>query len=232
MDQELFSSQAAEWIKNHTFTELVNANGVEVWRCQEPGSNNLAFDICVTRYGIAVFGDIGHLTFDVGADYGINFLRNHSIGSVHRKQAASCKAVDLDKASILSSVEEAIIELIDQHVPDALKPKWLEAGSDFDQLLAWLELMNAQNDDASLLYGELLDCIDRIQRFDDGTRDIVPAFDFLAESETLLGVHDTWEWSITKPTDDLWRKIFYVRHAANQIMALKEAALASEPSPA
>jgi len=224
MNHEELAAQAAEWIKDHVYTELVNANGVEVWRCQKPGSINLAFDICVTRFGMAVFGDIGHLTFDVGADYGINFLRHQSEGYVHGKLAASCKAVDLDKESILASVEEAIIELIDQSVPDALKPEWLEAGSNLDQLIEWLGMMNEQDEDASLAYGELLECIDHIQQFDDGERDIVPAFNFLTESEKLLGVSDTWEWGITKPTDNLWRKLYYVRHAANMIMAQKEAA--------
>lgn len=219
-------ASAAECLKNHTYSELTNANGVEVWRCQEPGSTNLAFDICVTRYGMAIFGDIGHLTFDVGADYGINFLRSKSLDSVHGKLAASCKAKELDKDSILESVSDAIIELIDENVPAELKPSWLDAGCDLAQLKLWLSEISRAGEDSTLEYEELLDCITHIERFDAGERDIVPAFDFLAESENLLGVSDTWEWGITKPAEAVWRKIFYVQHAANAIMDQKLAAAA------
>lgn len=214
-------ANVSDWLKDHVYTELTNASGVEVWRCKKPGSNNLAFDICVTRYGMAVFGDIGHLTFDVGADYGINFLRNDSLGYLHSKLAASCKAVELDKDSILDSVREAIIEQIDENLADELKPEWNAEGGDLAQLKQWLGEMSREREDESLAYEELLDCIEHIERFDDGERDIVPAFDFLAESEKLLCTSDTWEWGITKTTMDVWRKLFYARHAANAIMAQK-----------
>lgn len=220
-------TDVAEWLKDHVYTELTNANGVEVWRCKKPGSNNLAFDICVTRYGMAVFGDIGHLTFDVGDSYGINFLRHDSIGYVHGKLAASCKAVELDKDSILDSVREAILEQIDENLADELKPEWNAEGGDLAQLKQWLGEMSRKREDETLEYEELLDCIEHIERFDDGERDIVPAFDFLVESEKLLCTSDTWEWGITKTTMDVWRKLFYARHAANAIMAQKAAAEAA-----
>lgn len=216
-------ANTAEWIKGHVYTELVNANGVEVWRCQTPGSNNLAFDICVTRYGIAVFGDIGHLTFTVGAGYGINFLRHESDGYLHGKLESTCKTVVLNKEGILENVKAAILEIIDDNMADDLKPSWFAEGGTLEELEEWLAEMEEQNEDRTLSYGDLLECIVHIRGLDDGDRDVVPAFDFLAENEKLLGVSDTWEWGITKPSEDVWRKLCYVRHAANAIMAQKTA---------
>lgn len=214
-------ANVSDWLKDHTYTELVSptaANGTEVWRCKKPGSNNLAFDICVTRYGIAVFGDIGHLTFDVGDSYGIDFLRHDSIGYVHGKLAASCKEEWIDKDAILEIVRDCICE--------AMEDEGVEhpEGMSVEALIEWLKEQSSENV-VEPPVDEWLEVLDYITEFDDNTdRDIVPAFDLLAENARLLRNGDLWERKITKPSDHVWRKLFYVRHAANAIMAQKAAA--------
>ena len=76
-DQERseLAARVAEDLAQHEYTQLVNENGVEVWRCQQPGTRVYHFDICVTAYGMSMFGDIDGLLWHVGADYGITFLR-------------------------------------------------------------------------------------------------------------------------------------------------------------
>ena len=52
------AARVAEDLAQHQYTQLVNENGVEVWRCQQPGTRVYHFDICVTAYGMSMFGDI------------------------------------------------------------------------------------------------------------------------------------------------------------------------------
>ena len=208
----------AEWLKDHAYTELANANGVEVWRCQKPGSHNLAFDICVTRYGTAVFGDIGHLTFDIDASYGIHYLANTGLHNLYGKLAASCKEEWIDLDSIIDTVTDCIFEALDDE--EVAYPE----GMDVKALIGWLKATAREREESDLPFGEWADLLERVGCFDVGSsRDIVPAFDLLAESEELLRTSGLWESTISKPSDHVWRKLFYVQHAAGAIMAQKAA---------
>jgi len=213
------SADIAGCLKDHVYTELTNANGVEVWRCQKPGSHNLAFDICVTRYGTAVFGDIGHLTFDIDARYGIHYLANTGYSNLHGKLAASCKEEWIDLDAILDTVRDCIYTALDDEEVE------YPGGMDIKSLIGWLGATAKKREESDLPLEEWADLLDTVGRFDTETaRDIVPAFDLLAESEELLRTSDLWESTFSKPSDHVWRKIFYVQHAANAIMAQKAAA--------
>lgn len=66
---------------------------VEVWRCKAESTTAYAFDIMMTRFGIAVVGDIGDLTFSVGLGYGISFLAGDDVTYyLHTKLNESHKA--------------------------------------------------------------------------------------------------------------------------------------------
>lgn len=210
-------TNVAEWLKDHVYTELTNANGVELWRCQKPGSHNLAFDICVTRYGTAVFGDIGHLTFDIDASYGIHYLANTGLHNLHGKLAASCKEEWIDLDAILDTVRDCIYEVLDDE--EVVYPEGLTVQS----LIGWLEAKDEEELGPDLPFSQWVELLASVGCFDDGSgRDIVPAFDLLAESEELLRTSDLWESTISKPSDHVWRKLVYVQHAAGAIMAQKE----------
>ncbi|UEL26231.1 hypothetical protein K6106_13350 [Pseudomonas fluorescens] len=56
---------------------------------------------------------------------------------------------------------------------------------------------------------------------------MVLAYDFLREREELIGGSDIWESTISKPCPSLMARLYYVRHAANAIMAIKEVASAA-----
>jgi hypothetical protein len=214
-EQTQLAANAANWLKDHRPTLLVNSGGVEAWRFKQPGSNNLAFDICVTRYGIAMFGDIDGLTWRVGADYGINFLRNRSIGYVHEKLESGCKEVEIDKPAIFKMIHDAIEDMLSdadvQH----------DDFEDIDGLCEWMKT-RVDAEDASQPYEEWLDLISDVEAFDEGSdRDCVPAYDLLTSNEELLG-GDDWHSCLDKPTKSLMQRLEYVRYAADQIMAMKE----------
>ncbi|RUT30859.1 hypothetical protein WG29040_23255 [Pseudomonas sp. PAMC 29040] len=216
-------TNVAEWLKDHVYTELTNANGVELWRCQKPGSHNLAFDICVTRYGTAVFGDIGHLTFDIDASYGIHYLANTGLHNLHGKLAASCKEEWIDLDAILDTLRDCIYEVLDDE--EVVYPEGLSVQS----LIGWLEAKDEEELGPDLPFSQWVELLASVGGFDDRSgRDIVPAFDLLAESEELLRTSDLWESTISKPSDHVWRKLVYVQHAAGAIMAQKAAKEAAQ----
>jgi hypothetical protein len=225
-EQSKLVTDTAECLKNHAYTELVNTNGVEVWRCQEPGSIHLAFDICVTRFGIAVFGDIGSLAFGVGASYGIKFLAGNDPDYIYSKLEATSKQTDFNRPNFIGHVEEAICELVASKHASA--PEWMRGnypqirgrGADLN---SWLLDQIAQSEDPEL--SALAVALHEAWEFEDES-DPSRAHEWLTDHEELLDIGDTWEWSLRKPTDSVWRRLYRVRHAARMIMEQKAQAQA------
>lgn len=217
-------ADTAEWLKDHAYTELANANGVEVWRCQQPGSVHLAFDICITRFGIAVFGDIGSLAFSVGAHYGMAFLAGRDGDYIYGKLEASSKTTEFDRPGFIQRVEDAMCDWLSHSRESA--PEWMEDYSKNQgrgkDILAWL-LANAAGD------GELsaLALAVALREAWEFEGDSSKAHEWLTEHEELLEVSDTWEWDLRKPTDSVLRRLARVRHAARVIVAQKAAAEAA-----
>lgn len=234
-DQERLelAARVAEDLAQHQYTQLVNENGVEVWRCQQPGTRVYHFDICVTAYGMSMFGDIDGLLWHVGADYGINFLRHQSDGYLHEKLESTCKREVIDFDSIRDTVCSCIIGRIDEEFDSDQIPAWMagipERGATLEQaeqLGEWLR-EHAEADER-LPFDDLADVIDEIETFAEGRdTELVLAYDFLQSNESLLGGSDLWETKISKPCPNLMARLFYVRHAANAIMAIKEQASAA-----
>ncbi|KPA95395.1 hypothetical protein [Pseudomonas asplenii] len=146
-DQErsALAARVAEDLAQHQYTQLVNENGVEVWRCQQPGTRVYHFDICVTAYGMSMFGDIDGLLWHVGADYGINFLRHQSDGYLHEKLESACKREVIDFDSIRDTVCSCIVGRIDEEFDADQIPEGIsnipDQGATLDQaelLVGWL----------------------------------------------------------------------------------------------
>jgi len=233
-ERNALTARVAGDLAQHQYTQLVNQNGVEVWRCKDPSTTCYGFDICVTRFGMSMMGDIGALVFHVGASYGINFLRHQSDGYLHEKLDGDCKRQVIDFDSIRDTVCACIVGRIDEEFSADEIPEWIIAipdkGATLDQaeeLVEWLR-ERAAADDERLPFSELADVIEEVETFADGRdSEVVLAYDFLSENEDLIGGSDLWETQISKPCPKLMARLFYVRHAANAIMAIKEAAEAA-----
>ncbi|KQQ60103.1 hypothetical protein ASF84_05170 [Pseudomonas sp. Leaf127] len=227
------SARVAEDLAQHQYTQLVNENGVEAWRCARPGSSIYGFDICVTRFGMSVMGDIGSLVFGVGSSYGINFLRHNSDGYLHGKLDGDCKRKVIDFDSIRETVCSCIVGRVDEEFDADQVPEWITAipnGATLkqaEQLVEWLR-ERAADDDERLPFSDLADVIEEVESFADGRdAELVLAYDFLQNNEELIGGSDLWETQISKPCPNLMARLFYVRHAANAIMAIKEQSAAA-----
>ena len=229
------TARVAADLAQHQYKQLVNENGVEVWRCNAPGSSCYAFDICVTRFGMSIMGDIGSLVFHVGASYGINFLRHKSDGYFYEKLDEECKHQVIDFDAIRDTVCSCVVGRIEEELDEGDYPEWMleipdkgATAEQAQQLVEWMQERAAADDDR-LPYTDLVDVIEEIDTFADGRdRETVLAYDFIMSNESLIGGSDLWESRFSKPCPRVMAKLFYVRHAANAIMALKELAVPAE----
>lgn len=227
------AAQAASILKNHQFRALVDNDDVKVWRCERPGTSAYAFDIMLTRYGIAVVGDIANLTFSVGLGYGLEFLAGDDVGYyIHSKLDEKCKTRDFDKAAFRGALIDGICQRIsdeaDYDAYDEL-PAWIReekergpTGSRWPELRAFVRV-EARKDDADEKWGEWVDLLAEATDIGDQHQAGV----FMNEHCETLGLGpDWWEISVTTPAEPLMRELYMIRHAAIAILAQKQAAAA------
>ena len=223
------TARVQEDLAQHQYTQLVNENGVEVWRCKAPGSTHYGFDICITRFGMSMMGDIGPLVFNVGSLYGINFLRHRSDGYLHEKLDSDCKRQVIDFDAIRDTVCGCSASRIEAQLWSDEVPEWIRDIQNYgatlekaEQLVEWMQ-EREDADDERLPFAELIEVIQEVETFADGRgSEVVLAYDFLQQHEELIGGSDLWETTISKPCPNLIALLYYLRHAANAIMAIKE----------
>lgn len=233
-ERNALTARVASDLAHHQYTQLVNESGVEAWRCKEPGNIFYAFDICVTRFGMSVMGDIGALVFHVGASYGINFLRHQSDGYLYEKLDGDCKREVIHFDAIRDTVCECIASRIDYELPSDEVPDWISEMQDkgatleqAEQLVEWMQERESA-DDERLPFAELIEVVEEVETFADGRdSEVVLAYDFLQQHENLIGGSDLWESTISRPCPSLMARLYYVRHAASAIMAIKETTIAA-----
>lgn len=226
-------AEAAKYLKNHQYRPLIDADDVKVWRCQQPGTSAYAFDIMLTRYGIAVVGDIANLTFGVGLSYGLDFLAGDDVGYyIHSKLDEKCKTRDFDEASFRRALIEGICQRIaDEADCDAYDelPAWVREekergpdGSRWADLRAFVRV-EARKDDAHEKWDEWEDLLAEAADIGDQHQAGV----FMNEHCETLGLGpDWWEISVTTPAESLIIELYMIRHAAISILAQKQAAAA------
>lgn len=225
--REQIIARVARCLKDHQYTQVAKAVGVEVWRCMEPKSNAYAFDIAMSRYGIAVYGDIGTITFDVGISYGMAFLAGDDDETQYSKLDAAFRATELDRERLGVVVFEAIIDLLsnrDVELPDFAK----EPVPNYEALIEWLLTHTdgqEQDGDYAALTVAMRDAVHL--RFDSQTLD--GACQWLSDHEDILELASDDGYNLDKPSDSVMRRIYMARHAAKQILAQKAAQPEPEP---
>lgn len=213
------SARAAEILQQHTYTALVNTDQVQVWRCQKPGTSCYAFDILITRFGIAIVGDISNLTFEVGSSYGINFLAGDDIGYyIHSKLSQAHRKEQLNLGTTKELLCYPLGQLIGQW-PNT--PEWireLDDGSeeDFDRLNEWLD-EHWIDDEAPNNAMEVHEAVAEIGDLNDSPEH---AYHIIGRHEELLELGGEWyEFVSTEPSNSLMYELYLINHAAKQIKA-------------
>lgn len=211
--------RCAEWLKDHEYTQLAKTDTVEVWRAQKPGSSSYAFDLTMSRYGMAMYGDTGCLVWDVGASYGLEFLAGTDEDYVYRKLDASSRETDLDEAYLVEIVYEAIIELLGER--DLVLPEWKQApvsmAERIQELEDWLMQADCKDSEFSALVVALRAC----QSLENTS--VSSAYEWLSEHQELLELADDLDYTLSKPTNAVLQRIYLVRHAAQMILAGQKA---------
>lgn len=211
MSHEQYAKNAAEWLKDHQYTCMTDANGVEVWRCQKPGSIHLAFDICITRFGMTMFGDADSLVFNVGSGYGLDFLARNPDGyMIEKLDERYRREREFDCERFEAIVFEAITERLERELPDDhAQPEC----TTLEELAEWIEEQEFENE-----LGDLVDVAGEALSIDENP---VRVFDWLRDNEEALDISDTWEYRTDRPSSSLLRRLHYISHAARQILAIK-----------
>jgi len=225
--------RAVECLKDHQYTVLADTEQLKAWRCKAPGSTFYAFDILMTRFGIATVGDIDGLTFNVGLSYGIEFLAGKDIEYyIHSKLEEHCREREFDedafRAALLNGVCERICESADNQQRADL-PEWLRSEGVDGEAARWDELRElVQVKLDGLEYGE------EGYDFWDGLSDRLYEADHISYTEeacTFMGEHydelglgsEYWEITVDKPRDSLMSRLYMINHAARAIVAQQQA---------
>jgi hypothetical protein len=219
--------EAADALKEHAYTALVDLAEVQVWRCARPGTSCYAFDIMMTRYGIAVVGDIANLTFTVGLGYGVEFLAGKDIEYyIHSKLDEKCRAKEFDehsfRRSILNGVCERIIESATDEGYEAL-PDWVrDEDLRDDHWDALLEFVDSRHE--AIVFGE--DAYDFWDELNDRLYEannigyIEEAHQFMLDHHECTGLGVDWyENRVDKASENLIRELYMINHAAKAIVA-------------
>lgn len=223
--EEQRTTRAAEALKSHKYTCLVKSDQVEVWSCKAEKTTAYAFDIMMTRFGIAIVGDIDNLTFSVGIGYGMEFLAGDDVTYYIHKKLSEChrKRVFSEskfKEVIASHICQGIAELIDDEAFEAL-PDWAKVPCRMEGDQHWgalRTLVSEQTvvDDAADIWStwdELLDTASGIGFTEEAQL-------FMRDNSEPLGLGDEWyEHRIDEVCEGLIEELYMVNHAAKAIMA-------------
>ncbi|AXQ51127.1 MULTISPECIES: hypothetical protein [Pseudomonas] len=218
-------ARAAEKLKNHRYTCLVNQDDAEIWRCKAEGTTAYAFDIMMTRFGIAVVGDIGHLTFGVGLSYGMKFLAGDDVTYyLHTKLNESHKkkvfSQDLFRQVLVSCICRELHNDCSEAIWDTL-PAWAQ-DSDLVRGAHWAEFRAltathrrdmSNGDDRWMHWDDLFDQAEDIGFTEE-------AHSFMKDNSAVLCLGDEWyEHRITETCDSLYAQLYMINHAAKAIMS-------------
>ncbi|PMV86714.1 hypothetical protein C1X35_19125 [Pseudomonas sp. FW306-1C-G01A] len=224
-EEALRKSRAAEKLKDHQYTCLVQTSDVEVWRCKADKTTAYAFDIMMTRYGIAIVGDIDNLTFSVGLGYGMKFLAGDDVTYyLHTKLSESHKKRVFSEnlfrqvlvKSICSELREDCSEAIWDTLPDWAKDvDLIESGhwDEFRQLVLVNRRDLTNGDDRWMHWDDLLSTAEGVGFTEE-------AQEFMRENAKVLCLGEEWyEHSITEVCGGLISELYLINHAAKAIMA-------------
>jgi len=218
-------ARAAENLSEHVYTQLVAGNGVEVWRCKAPRSTFYAFDIMMTRFGIAIVGDTENMTFVVGNSYGMEFLAGKDIEYyIHSKLDAKCKEVEFDQDCWREQVVQGAIARIREISNDEEMEKWPAWVNDYDQQNA--ELYAQVLSFARAMYEAEMDTtwwsdlVDQLVEAED-IEFTEQAMLFAQEYGETMCLDDLEQSSIEKTRESVFGNLYMINHAAKAIMAIK-----------
>lgn len=217
--------RAEETLGKHEYTRLTQPDCLaEVWRCKRPDTTNYAFDLVISRFGIAMFGDTGTLAFNVGASYGLKFLAGDDVEYyIHSKLDHDLKTTELDEQAFdEAKIQYAVSRLERGDVGD----DWpAQDGMDCDTYRTILGDWLTTERDKLKAYDPAWDVLNDLFGFLDGSASTPQeAHEHFSDSALDCGFEYDRSESFEQPRQRLICRLYMLRHAAQQILKIKHPA--------
>ncbi len=227
--EQEYLARAAENMAQHEYTCLMQQDNLVAWRCKDPKSTAYAFDIMMTRFGIAVVGDIDNLTFTVGLGYGLKFLAGDDVTYyLHTKLDASCKkrefSEDLFQVVLMRAIIQELHSDCDEEIiinlPDWMQDEDLVEASNWPAFRA--EVLKQRRDldngdDRWMHWDNLLDEAAEIGFTEEAQL-------FMRDNAKELCLGEEWyENRVDEPAQGLVQCLYMINHAAKAIMSQQAA---------
>lgn len=231
-------AQAAENVKDHQ-VQLIMKNGAnELWRCTRGNSSCYGFDLAVSRFGMAVYGDCDSLVFKVGASYGTEFLARKCLDGyyISKLEPEFREQTSLDEDALRALLLSRGIALWDSFgKPDSafLEPDYFEPVRDgaikpeqLGMFINWLrELRDNDADAIQLNAGYFESWIDKVEELlEEHTHDDVKSTEaFLHLNQSDLYLDSEWyETRIRAYSGRLIQRLEMLRLCAVKIEQFKK----------
>lgn len=235
---------AASNVKDHTVELICGKGANEIWRCTNKGSSNYGFDLVISRFGIAMYGDTDSLVFSVGSSYGIEFLARKSVCQymISKLESQYRDKRELDGEALKTVLVGAGCYLLEQQFEEYRAdgeedyielPDWVSQGSDGDTQGITLEMvteeMKKHADEQSHQYfdqfPDYVECLIE-ERAPDGLQSVES---YISEHHEELGLGCEWyEHTISKYSSTLIQRLEMLRLCALKIQEVKNAGDGSE----
>lgn len=227
-------AQAAENVANHTPVLVCKKNENEVWRCTNNGSSHYGFDLVISRFGIAMYGDVDSLVFGVGYTYGIDFLARESVCGymISKLESEYREKRELDEDSLRKVLTEAGCQLLEEKFEmyfvdgeEINLPEWLGSSDHRDQDLDKVleELQKHAPEQTHCKFDEFYDRVQELLE-DRAPNGLQAVEAFIAEHYDELNLGPEWyEHTISQHDSRLIQRLEMLRLCALKIKKLKEA---------
>jgi hypothetical protein len=228
---------AASNVKDHTVERICGNGPTEVWRCTNKGSSCYGFDLVISRFGIAMYGDVDSLVFSVGSQYGIEFLARKAVCGymISKLESEYRNKRELCEDSLRQVLVEAGCRLLEGKFQmyfdgddEVDLSEWVGGSAPITYEMVIEELNKHAPEQVHMAFENFVDAADTLltERAGDGLQAVES---FISEQYVELNLGPEWyEHTISKHDGNLINRLEMLRLCALKIQEVKNAGDGSE----
>jgi hypothetical protein len=228
---------AAENVKDHTVERVCGRGPTEVWRCTNNGSSCYGFDLVISRFGIAMYGDVDSLVFSVGSAYGIDFLARKSVCQymISKLEPEYRNKRELDEELLKQVLVEAGCSLLEDNFQmyfdegeEVELAEWVGGFAPITLEMVTEEMRKHDAEQTHQHFGLFVDYTETLleEKASDGLQAVEA---YISENHDELGLGCEWyEHTISKHDGNLIQRLEMLRICALKIQEVKNAGDGSE----
>lgn len=232
---------AASNVKDHTVELICGKGSNEIWRCTNKGSSCYGFDLVISRFGMAMYGDTDSLVFSVGTQYGIEFLARKSVCAymISKLNSEYREKRELDEDALKQALVEAGCRLLEDKFVPYLDPdteegdnvelaEWVGGSAPITLDMVIAELQKHAPEQMHTLFETFENEVDTLltDRAPNGLQSVES---FIGENYDELYLGPEWyDYRISKYEGSLIQRLEMLRLCALKIQEVKNAGDGSE----